>query len=88
MKKLLGSFIALAILVGSCGYESSSVTGWDYNNKENGDFQKLPFVEQETGPNLVLIEGGTFVMGRVLDDVMSDWKLGTKTRIRFFILHG
>ncbi len=73
MKKVLGSLFALSMLVGSCGYESSSITGWDYNNKENGDFQKLPFVEQETGPNLVLVEGGTFVMGRVLDDVMSDW---------------
>ncbi len=73
MKRVLGSFVALVVLFSSCGYEKSSVTGWDYNNKDNGDFQKMPFVEQETGPNLVLIEGGSFTMGRVLDDVMSDW---------------
>jgi len=29
--------------------------------------------EQETGPGLVLIEGGTFTMGRVEQDVMFDW---------------
>jgi gliding motility-associated lipoprotein GldJ len=29
--------------------------------------------EQETGPGLVFIEGGTFTMGRVSQDVMNDW---------------
>ena len=73
MNKAWGVFVVLLILAVSCSYEKSSVTGWDYNNEKNGDFQKLPFVEQETGPNLVLIEGGSFTMGRVIDDVMSDW---------------
>jgi gliding motility-associated lipoprotein GldJ len=55
----------------SCGknYETSSITGWDYNNPKNGGFQKVPFSEQETGPGLILIEGGTFTMGRVEQDV-------------------
>lgn len=56
-----------------CSYERSSVTGWDYNNPSNGGFQKVPYEEQETGPNLVLIEGGTFTMGRVEQDVVFDW---------------
>ena len=45
----------------SCGteYETSSITGWDYNNPKNGGFQKVPYSEQETGPGLILIEGGT-----------------------------
>lgn len=73
MNKAWGIFVVLLIVAVSCSYEKSSVTGWDYNNEKNGDFQKLPFVEQETGPNLVLIEGGSFTMGRVIDDVMSDW---------------
>jgi len=30
-------------------------------------------VEQETGPGLTLIEGGTFTMGRVQDDVLYEW---------------
>lgn len=66
-------FILSALTVASCSYEKSSITGWDYNNPKNGDFQKAPFVEQETGPNLVLIEGGSFTMGRVMDDVMARW---------------
>lgn len=57
----------------SCGYEQSSITGWNYNDPRNGGFQKVPFIEQETGPNLVLIEGGTFTMGRVIDDVQYEW---------------
>lgn len=57
----------------SCGYEKSAITGWNYNDPDNGGFQKVPFEEQETGPNLVLIEGGTFTMGRVEQDFMYDW---------------
>ena len=47
--------------------------GWNYNDPKNGGFQKAPFEEQETGPNLVLIEGGTFTMGRIEQDVLYDW---------------
>jgi gliding motility-associated lipoprotein GldJ len=61
------------LTITSCSYERSAVTGWDYNNPDNGGFQKVPYEEQETGPNLVLIEGGTFTMGRVEQDVTYDW---------------
>lgn len=57
----------------SCGNEKSSITGWNYNDPDNGGFQKYAFEEQETGPNLVLVEGGTFTMGRVEQDFMYDW---------------
>lgn len=57
----------------SCKKEVSHSTGWDYNNPKMGGFQKVPFVDQETGPGLVLIEGGTFTMGRAEQDVMFDW---------------
>jgi formylglycine-generating enzyme required for sulfatase activity len=66
---LLGSVLLLA----SCGQERSGATGWAYNDPSNGGFEKAPFVEQETGPGLVLIEGGTFTMGRVEDDVTYGW---------------
>ena len=64
-------FIFVTCLLSSCGteYETSSITGWDYNNPKNGGFQKVPYSEQETGPGLILIEGGTFTMGRVEQDV-------------------
>lgn len=74
MKKLVVfSLIISGIVVVSCSRESSSSTGWDYNNPRHGGFQKVPFVDQETGPGLVLIEGGTFTMGMVEQDVMYDW---------------
>jgi len=56
----------------SCGREYSTATGWEYNNPNNGGFQKFPFLDQETGPGLVLVEGGTFTMGRSEQDVMFD----------------
>ena len=67
----LSSTLLLIGLISSCGteYETSSITGWDYNNSKNGGFQKVPYSEQETGPGLILIEGGSFTMGRVEQDV-------------------
>jgi formylglycine-generating enzyme required for sulfatase activity len=62
---LLGSVIVLS----SCQKERSSATGWAYNDPENGGFERVQFTEQETGPGLVLVEGGTFTMGRVEDDL-------------------
>ena len=67
----LMSTLLITGLISSCGteYETSSITGWDYNNPKNGGFQKVPYTEQETGPGLILIEGGSFTMGRVEQDV-------------------
>ncbi len=53
--------------------EKSAVTGWNYNDPEWGGFEKLDYEGQITGPNLVLIEGGTFTMGQVQEDVPFDW---------------
>jgi gliding motility-associated lipoprotein GldJ len=45
-----------------------------YNDKKNGGFQiNLNYKGQETGPGLVFIEGGTFIMGRSEEDFMRDW---------------
>jgi formylglycine-generating enzyme required for sulfatase activity len=71
--KSLVTLVAAPLILLSCGYEKSSTTGWNYNDPSNGGFQKVPFEEQETGPNLVLVEGGTFTMGRVEQDVIYDW---------------
>lgn len=79
MKKLVSTIKVMTMLAGvaliasSCKYEVSNTTGWDYNNPRNGGFQKVPYEEQETGPGLILIEGGTFTMGRVEQDVTYDW---------------
>lgn len=61
------------LMLTSCRNEFSSTTGWEYNNPKNGGFEVVPYEEQETGPGLVLIEGGTFVMGRTEQDVLYDW---------------
>jgi len=60
-------------LFNSCSKERSGATGWNYNDPKNGGFQKVPYLEQETGPGLVLIEGGRFTMGRVEQEIMYDW---------------
>ncbi len=57
----------------SGGGKVSHSTGWEYNNPENGGFEVTDIVEQETGPGLVFIEGGTFVMGATQEDMLKDW---------------
>jgi gliding motility-associated lipoprotein GldJ len=75
--KLFVTVIVASLLVGcnkTRDYKNSSrATGWKMNAKEGG-FQYDPKTkEQETGPGLVFVEGGTFIMGRVQDDPMHDW---------------
>ena len=53
--------------------ESSTVTGWNYNDKNMGGYQVSREKEQRTGPGLVFVQGGTFTMGATEEDVMSDW---------------
>lgn len=76
----LKAFFAIAVSVGlfSCNnskdYKNNSrATGWSLDSKEGGFNYNSDFDEQETGPGLVFVEGGTFTMGRVQDDVMHDW---------------
>ena len=73
--KLSFAVVSVAVLISSCGgnKQSSSTTGWEYNNQEWGGFEKLDYEGQETGPNLVPIEGGTFLMGQSLEDVTFEW---------------
>ncbi|MFT5738440.1 MAG: gliding motility-associated lipoprotein GldJ [Maribacter sp.] len=70
--------IAGGLTVTSCSKATSSknvsrATGWNINAKEGGFQYNTDFKEQETGPGLVFVEGGTFTKGKVQDDVMHDW---------------
>ncbi|MBU46560.1 MAG: gliding motility lipoprotein GldJ [Flavobacteriales bacterium] len=73
--------ISCLFILGACssGNKSSntrdsSTTGWKYNNPKNGGFEvNSKFKEQATGPGLLFIEGGSFTMGRVEQDVMYEW---------------
>lgn len=73
------SVVGLAMVLASCSKlgngatSSSSATGWAYNDPEWGGFEYQSGYEQETGPGLVFIEGGTFIMGRVEQDVNWGW---------------
>jgi formylglycine-generating enzyme len=73
MKKVSFGLLSAALIVSSCSKEKSSTTGWDYNEPKNGGFEKVYYTEQETGPGLILIEGGTFAMGRTEQDITIDW---------------
>jgi len=63
------------LIITSCGNNrnESRATGWGINSKKGGFEYNLEFDDQETGPGLVFIEGGTFTKGQVQDDVMHDW---------------
>ncbi len=52
---------------------SSSVTGWNYDDKNMGSYHVTKFKYPKAGPGLVFVQGGTFVMGAKEDDVMGDW---------------
>ena len=67
--------LSVMLIVGfaSCSKKSNSkgssrATGWNVDSKKAGSNKK-----QEAGPGLVFVEGGTFTMGKVQDDVMHDW---------------
>ena len=76
-KRILGLKLLLSIVLVvssvSCSKKSSSsntsrATGWKMDNKKGSNKKK-----QEAGPGLIFVEGGTFTMGKVQDDVMHDW---------------
>ena len=70
--------LSITIGLSSCSKSSntkgaSRATGWKINDKNGGFQHNSKFTKQETPPGMVPIEGGTFTMGKVQDDVMHDW---------------
>ena len=81
-KKILNVALTLVLCVyfTSCNKSTTSknknvsaATGWAINSKKGGFKYNTNFKGQETPPNMVLIEGGTYTKGRVQDDPMRDW---------------
>ena len=78
-------FLSLSVMLAGCGLfnkdgggfgkskNASNTTGWSYNDPDNGGFQADLDYQQFAGPGLRFIQGGTFSMGRVEQDVMYDW---------------
>ncbi len=67
----------ITLLLYHCNSSSkvkSSLTGWNFNDpKYGGYFKGTSFEGQKTPEGMVAVEGGTFTMGQVQDDVMFDW---------------
>jgi len=64
----------ILVILASCGGKQySTTTGWTYNDPKWGGFEVSQNINQATGPGLVFIEGGTFVMGATEPDVKYEW---------------
>ena len=77
MRRISGTLwliiITLCVFAACQGKQKSPTTGWKYNDPKQGGFEVVPYLEQATGPGLVLIPGGTFTMGNIDQDVMFDY---------------
>jgi formylglycine-generating enzyme required for sulfatase activity len=74
--KFLSGIVMIAVValgVTSCSKPTSRTTGWAYNTPDNGGFQVQRYIEQKAGPGQVLIEGGTFLMGRSNQEIADAW---------------
>ena len=86
MKNTLKTFIifGIALMIFSCNKlpsNKSSLTGFIFNDKKYGNFVKGNIQNYQKPPlGMVLIEGGSFTMGRVQDDVMFDWNTTPKKK--------
>ena len=70
---VLGAFTISSCGIGSKKKAKSSVTGWNYDDKNMGNFHVTKVKYPKAGPGLVFIQGGSFVMGAKEEDVMGDW---------------
>lgn len=72
------SLLAITFCLLGCSRSTSNSnasrgTGIRFNDKEGGFQYNNRFKGQQAAPGLVFVEGGTFTMGKVQDDVMHDW---------------
>ena len=94
MKKLLklGSLLVLTRTwwySAACSKkEKSATTGWSYNDEKWGGFEKKDYEGQVTGPNLVLVQGGTFTMGVTDQDVTLRLERYSPPGYGFLFLYG
>ncbi|MBS9774034.1 MAG: gliding motility lipoprotein GldJ [Tenacibaculum sp.] len=90
------SLLICSVLIISCSGINSSrknsnksrLTGWNFNDPNYGNYIKGKYVDKGTPPpGMVHIEGGTFTMGAVQDDVMFDWNATPqRVHVRSFYL--
>lgn len=51
----MSAAVAGIFIVASCSKPSSNTRGWEYSNTKTGGFQKALFIDQEIGPDLLLV---------------------------------
>jgi gliding motility-associated lipoprotein GldJ len=71
-------FLAVGLIITSCNNSRdytnvSRATGIDITGRKGGPDFRHKDVQETPGPGLVAIQGGTFTMGQVREDVMHDW---------------
>ncbi|WBX76146.1 gliding motility lipoprotein GldJ [Tenacibaculum ovolyticum] len=83
--KLFSLLVIISLFATSCksgkrgGSGKSSLTGWNFNDPSYGGYIKgEERNSKEAPPGMVHIEGGSFTMGLVQDDVMFDWNTTPK----------
>lgn len=91
VSKLILLTITTVMFVGChnrTSHDKSSLTGWSSKDKAAGGFSSSEnYKGQQAPPGMVLIEGGTFTMGEVQDDVMFDWNTTpVKQQVRSFYM--
>ena len=91
--KLFSLLIINGLLISSCstrrdGSGKSSLTGWNFNDPNYGGYIKgKDKNSKDLPPGMVHIEGGSYTMGLVQDDVMFDWNTTPqKMHVRSFYL--
>ena len=92
LEKLIRKICPLTLVVFfsiSCNDKNTStLTGWKFNDKKYGNYtMNRDYKTQKTPPGMVFIEGGSFTMGSIQDDVMGDWNTTPKKmQIRSFYM--
>ena len=84
--RILTASLIFTCLTGCSLFDSSQnttnrsvLTGWNYNDPAYGNFAiETNYKNQETPEGMVLIEGGSFTMGAVEEDIMADWNTTPK----------
>ena len=83
--------VFVSLLFVNCKSSSSNksrLTGLSFNDPKNGNYIRAnSFDGQETPLGMVGVEGGSFTMGQVQDDVMFDWNTTpNKIHVRSFYM--
>lgn len=83
--------LVFTLLISSCNRStnnSSTLTGLSFNDPKNGNYIKGNAGKDQKPPTgMVAIEGGSFTMGQVQDDVMFDWNTTPKKlHVRSFFM--